>query len=98
MLFPICSILFRRYQRNPRLKEKRVEECVGRERECVRMHAEERVREETLWLLLLYVFSSTWACPMQIGLSVNPMPYHSVFPSTDHGSRVAEIIRKDIVL
>ena len=29
----------------------------------------ERVREKALWLLLLYVFSSTWACPMQIGLS-----------------------------
>ena len=26
-------------------------------------------REKVLWLLLLYVFSSTWACPMQIGLS-----------------------------
>ena len=34
-----------------------------------RTHAGERVREEALWLLLLYVFSSTWACPMQIGLS-----------------------------
>ena len=29
----------------------------------------ERVQEKALWLLLLYVFSSTWACPMQIGLS-----------------------------
>ena len=29
----------------------------------------ERVRKKALWLLLLYVFSSTWACPMQIGLS-----------------------------
>ena len=27
-------------------------------------HAGERVREKALWLLLLYVFSSTWACPM----------------------------------
>ena len=26
-------------------------------------------REKALWLLLLYVFSSTWACSMQIGLS-----------------------------
>jgi len=34
-----------------------------------RTHAGERVREKALWLLLLYVFSSTWACPMQIGLS-----------------------------
>ena len=33
------------------------------------MHTGERVREKALWLLLLYVFSSTWACPMQIGLS-----------------------------
>ena len=40
-----------------------------RERESAYMHAGERVREKTLWLLLLYVFSSTWACPMQIGLS-----------------------------
>ena len=60
-----------------RLEEKRVEECVGREGERVRgrkreiepMHAGETVREKALWLLLLYVFSSTWACPMQIGLS-----------------------------
>ena len=29
----------------------------------------ERVQEKALWLLLLYVLSSTWACPMQIGLS-----------------------------
>ena len=36
---------------------------MGREKE------RERVRERALWLLLLYVFSSTWACPMQIGLS-----------------------------
>ena len=35
-----------------------------RERERARMHAGERVREKALWLLLLYVFSSTWACPM----------------------------------
>ena len=34
-----------------------------------RMHVGERVSEKALWLLLLYVFSSTWACPMQIGLS-----------------------------
>ena len=52
-----------------------MEECVGREkkrerkRECARMHAGERVHQKALWLLLLYVFSSTWACPMQIGLS-----------------------------
>ena len=40
-----------------------------REREKERTHAGERVREKALWLLLLYVLSSTWACPMQIGLS-----------------------------
>ena len=60
-----------------RLKEKRVEECVGRERERVRVrereiestHVGERERERVLWLFLLYVFSSTWACPREIGLS-----------------------------
>ena len=40
-----------------------------RERARARMHTGERVPEKALWLLLLYVFSSTWACPMQIGLS-----------------------------
>ena len=40
-----------------------------REKEKERTHAGERVHENALWLLLLYVFSSTWACPMQIGLS-----------------------------
>ena len=29
----------------------------------------EREREKALWLLLIYFFSSAWACPMQIGLS-----------------------------
>ena len=61
-----------------RLDEKRVEEHVregGREREGEKerekkcTHAGEKERESTLWLLLLYVFSSTWACSMQIGLS-----------------------------
>ena len=46
---------------------------MGREKEREsareRMHAGERVLEKALWLLLLYVFSSTWACPMQTGLS-----------------------------
>ena len=41
----------------------------GREREKERTHTGEKEREKVLWLLLLYVFSSTWACPMQIGLS-----------------------------
>ena len=49
----------------------------GRERERVRegerdkerMHTGEKESEKALWLLLLYVFSSTWACPVQIGLS-----------------------------
>ena len=40
-----------------------------RKRESAHMQAGKRVREKTLWLLLLYVFSTTWACPMQIGLS-----------------------------
>ena len=62
-----------------RLKEKSVEECAGRERDRVReregererVHTcgRERVRKKVLWLFLLYVFSSTCACPMQIGLS-----------------------------
>ena len=38
----------------------------GRERKSA--CTQERKREKALWLLLLYVFSSTWACPMQIGL------------------------------
>ena len=40
-----------------------------REREQAHARRRERVRQKALWLLLLYVFSSTWACPMQIGLS-----------------------------
>ena len=54
-----------------RLEEKRVEERVGEgERERKSAHTWERKREKVLWFLLLYVFSSTWACPMQIGLFV----------------------------
>ena len=49
-------ILFRRQQERERERKER-------------KHEGERVREKALWLLLLYVFSSTWACPMQIGLS-----------------------------
>ena len=41
----------------------------GRERERAHAHRREKERDKVLWLLLLYVFSSTWACPMQIGLS-----------------------------
>ena len=60
-----------------RLEEKRVEDRAGRERQRVRegerekehMHVGEKESKKVLWLLLLYVFSSTWACPMQIGLS-----------------------------
>ena len=65
-----------------RLEKKRVEERAGegerereregeteRERKSARMHAGEKEREKALWLLLLYVFSSTWAFPMQIGLN-----------------------------
>ena len=52
------------------LVEKRLEEC-GREgeREEGRTNAGEKEREKALWLLPLYVFPSTWACPMQIGFS-----------------------------
>ena len=51
-----------------RLEGKRVEER-ERERERKSAHMQERKRERALWLLLLYVFASTWVCPMQIGLS-----------------------------
>ena len=40
-----------------------------RARAHVHTHAGDRVREKALWPLLLYVFSATWAYPMQIGLS-----------------------------
>ena len=40
-----------------------------REKERYRAHTRGRVRQKALWRLLLYVFSSTWTCPMQIGLS-----------------------------
>ena len=40
-----------------------------RERERKSTCTRKRKREKVLWLLLLYVFSSTWACLMQIGLS-----------------------------
>ena len=40
-----------------------------REKEHTHVEGGEREREKALWLLLLYVFSSPWACPMQIGLS-----------------------------
>ena len=40
-----------------------------KERERKGTHAGEKERESTLWLLLLYVVASTWACTMQIGLS-----------------------------
>ena len=59
-----------------RLEEKRVEEHEGegeregeRRRERERAQARRRKREKALWLHLLYIYSSTWACPMQIGLS-----------------------------
>ena len=38
------------------------------EREKEHTHVGEKESEKVLWLLLLYVFSSTWACPMHIGL------------------------------
>ena len=57
-----------------RFEGKRVEERVGegereREREKEHTHVGEEERGKALCLLLLYGFSSTWACPMQIGLS-----------------------------
>ena len=57
-----------------RLEEKRVEEHVGEgeregERERKSARTGEKEREKALWRLLLYVFSSPWACPVQIGLS-----------------------------
>ena len=55
-----------------RCEDKRVEERASvrkRERGRERAHARGVEREKVLWLLLLYVFSSPWACPMQIGLS-----------------------------
>ena len=43
----------------------------GRERERQRAHTRgrERERESALAPPFIYIFSSTWACPMQIGLS-----------------------------
>ena len=55
-----------------RLEEKRVEERMGegeRERKRERKSTRMWEREKVLWLLLLYVFASPWACPLQIGLS-----------------------------
>ena len=74
------SVLFRRQQENPsskhegmptqRLEQKRVEECTGEgESERKSIRTQERKSEKAPWLLLLQVCSSTWACPMQIGLS-----------------------------
>ena len=68
----------------PKDTKKRVEEQAslqerGRGREREREREEERKRERAhtrggernsvLWLLLLYVFSFPWACPMQIELA-----------------------------
>ena len=52
-------------------KEKRVEVGSGvgeGERERKRVHTQERERERALGSSF-YMFSSPWACPMQIGLS-----------------------------
>ena len=56
----------RREWRSTRGRER---ERDGGERERVHARWREREIEKALWLLLLYVFSSTWACPMQIELS-----------------------------
>ena len=60
-----------RERERDRVHTHRRERDKERERESERVctHAGERVLEKAPWLLLLYVFSSTWACPMQIGLS-----------------------------
>ena len=39
------------------------------EREKEHMHVGEKERERALWLCLLHVFASPWACPVQTGLS-----------------------------
>ena len=62
-----------------RLEEKRVEEPVGEgEREKEHMHKGEKERERKrfgfsfyiyIYIYIFFFFSSTWACPMQIGLS-----------------------------
>ena len=41
----------------------------GEKRERERASTYKGEKERVLWLLLLYIFASTWACPMQIGLS-----------------------------
>ena len=54
----------------PKDSKRREWRSVGEgERDKERMHVGEKERGKALWLLLLYVFSSTWACPMQIELS-----------------------------
>ena len=50
-------------------RERERARACARERARACAHTGERVGEKALWLLFLYVFSSTWACPMQIGLS-----------------------------
>ena len=55
-----------------RLEEKRVEKCMGEgeregERKKEHMHAGEKERESAL--APPFMFSSTWACPVQTGLS-----------------------------
>ena len=76
-----------------RLEQKRVEEQAGegesqrgreRVRERERACTWERKSEKALWLLLLYVCSSTWACPMQIGLSQGQFHLRSSLCSSDH--------------
>ena len=55
-----------------RLEEKRVEKCMGEgeregERKKEHMHAGEKERDSAL--APPFMFSSTWACPVQTGLS-----------------------------
>ena len=70
--------LWERERKREKEKEKEHTHVGEKERESTRTRERrERERastykgekERVLWLLLLYIFASTWACPMQIGLS-----------------------------
>ena len=82
----VCVWWGRETERERKRERKEREKKEKKEREKrerkERTHAGERVCEKALWLLILYVFSSTWACPMQIGLSqeIKPAPYNEPAP------------------
>ena len=52
----------------PKDLKRRVEKHTG-EGERAHARTRERKSEKALWLLFLYVYSSTWSCPKHIGLS-----------------------------